>query len=46
MEITRGGAQIIINEDKARFEHKSIQEYFTARVLYDLIKGYEDRNDN
>ena len=46
MEITRAGAPIIISGDKARFEHRSIQEYFTARVLYDLIKGYEDRNDN
>ena len=46
MEITRAGAPIVIHQEKARFAHKSIQDYFTARVLYDLIKGYEDLNDN
>jgi hypothetical protein len=36
--LSRQGAQIIVVDGQARFTHKSIMEYFAARVFYEEIK--------
>ena len=41
VRLARYGAQLILMDGKARFTHKSIMEYFAARVLYEQIKYYE-----
>jgi len=38
--LSRYGVQLIIMDGKARFTHKSIMEYFAARVLYEEIKWF------
>jgi len=43
--LARSGAQLIIVDGKARFSHKSIMEYFAARVLYECIKYYRVPTD-
>jgi len=43
--LARSGAQLIIVDGKARFSHKSIMEYFAARVLYECIKFYKVPTD-
>ena len=42
---SRQGAQIIIMDGKARFTHKSIMEYFAARVFYEEIKFFHPKKD-
>lgn len=37
-KFSRSGAQIIQVDGQARFTHKSIMEYFAARVYYEEIK--------
>jgi len=39
-KLARLGAQIIQVDGKARFSHKSIMEYFAARVFYEEIKFF------
>ena len=39
--LARSGVQMIIVDGKARFSHKSIMEYFAARVFYECIKYYK-----
>ena len=41
VSLARRGAQLIIMDGRARFTHKSIMEYFAARVLYEAVKDYE-----
>ena len=43
--LARSGAQIIIVDGKARFTHKSIMEYFAARVFYEEIKFFNPKKD-
>ena len=46
-KLARLGAQIIQVDGKARFSHKSIMEYFAARVFYEEIKFFDSaKNDN
>lgn len=42
--LSRAGAQLIIMDGHARFSHKSIMEYFAARVFYEEIKWYQMLN--
>ena len=41
VRLARAGAQLILMDGKARFTHKSIMEYFAARVIYEQIKYYD-----
>ena len=43
--LARTGAQIIIVDGKARFTHKSIMEYFSARTFYEDIKFFNQKKD-
>jgi len=36
----RTGAPVKEENGRAKFIHSSIQDYFTARILYDELKGY------
>jgi len=44
--LARKGAQITFLDNRARFYHKSIMEYYSARFLYDALKGFKDRESN
>ena len=33
--------QILVFDDTARFTHKSVMEYFIARLLYEILKSYK-----
>jgi len=41
VSLAQRGAQLIIMDGRARFTHKSIMEYFAARVIYEAVKLYE-----
>ena len=44
--LARKGAQITFLDNRARFYHKSIMEYYSARYLYDALKRFKDRESN
>ena len=44
--LARAGAQLIVLDNQARFSHKSIMEYFTARNIYEQLKNYQVEEPN
>ena len=42
---SRSGAPILISDGQCRFTHKSIMEYFSARVFYEEFKTFDKIED-